>query len=81
VQDVFFADEMHTADWWWDVQVLPRSLFYVKAYKQITGNTPGWADCRSNHWDVRSDDYCQHLLRQESRAALYDNRKSSVDNI
>jgi len=24
--------EMHTADWWWDVQVLPRSLFYVKAY-------------------------------------------------
>jgi len=23
---------MHTADWWWDVQVLPRSLFYVKAY-------------------------------------------------
>jgi len=24
--------EMHTADLWWDVQVLPRSLFYVKAY-------------------------------------------------
>jgi len=24
--------EMHTADWWWDVQVLARSLFYVKAY-------------------------------------------------
>jgi len=24
--------EMHMADWWWDVQVLPRSLFYVKAY-------------------------------------------------
>jgi len=24
--------EMHTADWWWDVQVLLRSLFYVKAY-------------------------------------------------
>jgi len=24
--------EMHTADWWWEVQVLPRSLFYVKAY-------------------------------------------------
>jgi len=24
--------EMHTADWWWDIQVLPRSLFYVKAY-------------------------------------------------
>jgi len=24
--------EMHTADWWWDVHVLPRSLFYVKAY-------------------------------------------------
>jgi len=24
--------EMHTADWWWDVQVRPRSLFYVKAY-------------------------------------------------
>ena len=23
--------EMHTADWWWDIQVLPRSLFYVKA--------------------------------------------------
>jgi len=24
--------EMHMADWWWDVQVLLRSLFYVKAY-------------------------------------------------
>jgi len=24
--------EMHTADLWWDVQVLLRSLFYVKAY-------------------------------------------------
>jgi len=24
--------EMYTADWWWDVQVLPHSLFYVKAY-------------------------------------------------
>jgi len=24
--------EMHTADWWWDVQVQPRSLFYVKVY-------------------------------------------------
>jgi len=24
--------EMHTAHWWWDVQVLPRRLFYVKAY-------------------------------------------------
>jgi len=24
--------EIATADWWWDVQVLPRSLFYVKAY-------------------------------------------------
>jgi len=24
--------EMHKADSWWDVQVLPRSLFYVKAY-------------------------------------------------
>jgi len=24
--------EMHTADWGWDVQVLPRTLFYVKAY-------------------------------------------------
>jgi len=24
--------EMHTADWWWDVQGLPCSLFYVKAY-------------------------------------------------
>jgi len=24
--------EMHTADWWWDVEVLPHSLFYVKAY-------------------------------------------------
>jgi len=24
--------EMYTADWWWDVQVLSRSLFYVKAY-------------------------------------------------
>ena len=24
--------EMHMADWWWDVQVLPRSLFYVNAY-------------------------------------------------
>jgi len=24
--------EMHMADWWWDVQALPRSLFYVKAY-------------------------------------------------
>jgi len=24
--------EMHTADGWWDVQVLPRGLFYVKAY-------------------------------------------------
>jgi len=24
--------EMHTADCWWDVQVLPRSPFYVKAY-------------------------------------------------
>ena len=23
--------EMHTADWWWDVQVLPRSLFHVKS--------------------------------------------------
>jgi len=26
-----YAD-MHMADWWWDVQVLPRSIFYVKAY-------------------------------------------------
>jgi len=25
--------EMHAADWWWDIQVLPPSLFYVKAYK------------------------------------------------
>jgi len=24
--------EMQMADWWWDVQVLPRSLFYMKAY-------------------------------------------------
>jgi len=24
--------EMHMADGWWDIQVLPRSLFYVKAY-------------------------------------------------
>ena len=24
--------EMHTADWWWDVQVLLRPLFYVKGY-------------------------------------------------
>jgi len=24
--------EMHMADWWWDVQALLRSLFYVKAY-------------------------------------------------
>ena len=24
--------EMHTADWWWDLPVLLRSLFYVKAY-------------------------------------------------
>jgi len=24
--------EMHTADWWLDVEVLPCSLFYVKAY-------------------------------------------------
>jgi len=24
--------EMHTADWWWDVQVLLRSLFYVTGY-------------------------------------------------
>jgi len=24
--------EMHTSDWGWDVQLLPRSLFYVKAY-------------------------------------------------
>jgi len=24
--------EMHTAYWWWEFQVLPRSLFYVKAY-------------------------------------------------
>jgi len=24
--------EMPTADWWWDVQVLPRIRFYVKAY-------------------------------------------------
>jgi len=24
--------EMDTADWWWDVLVLPRSLFCVKAY-------------------------------------------------
>jgi len=24
--------EMHTGDSWWDVQVLPRSLFYVKGY-------------------------------------------------
>jgi len=23
--------EMHMADWWWDVQVLPYSLFYMKA--------------------------------------------------
>ena len=24
--------EMHTADWWWDVQVLLRRIFYLKAY-------------------------------------------------
>jgi len=24
--------EMHTADRWWDVQVLPHSLCYVKEY-------------------------------------------------
>jgi len=24
--------EIHAADWWWDVQVLPRSLLFVKAY-------------------------------------------------
>ena len=24
--------EMHTANWWWDVQVLLRRIFYLKAY-------------------------------------------------
>jgi len=71
--------EMHTADWWCDVQVLPRSLFYVKVYQWMTGNTPARGDCGSNHWDVRSDESHQLLRRQESKAGLYDDRKSSVD--
>ena len=24
--------EMHTANWWWDVQVLLHRIFYLKAY-------------------------------------------------
>ena len=31
---------MHTTDWWWDVQVLPCSLFYVKASNRSQETVP-----------------------------------------
>jgi len=72
--------EMHTADWWWDLQVLLCSLFYVKAYQYIIESTPGRGDCGFNYWDGRSDESYQLPRRQETRAGLYDDWKSFVEN-
>jgi Plavaka transposase len=44
--------EMHTADWWWDVQVSFLILFSMKHYSHIKGNTSARGDSCSDHWDV-----------------------------
>jgi len=46
---------MHTADWWWDIQVEFLDLFPGSADLLIIGDTSVWRNCCSNDWDVGSD--------------------------
>ena len=54
--------EMHTADWWWDVQVQRPNLLCGDVSILIVGDTSSWCDCSSDYWDVRSDP-SQQLFR------------------
>jgi len=44
--------EMHTEDWWWDIQVEFFYLFHGSADQVIIGDTSVWRNSCSNHWDV-----------------------------
>ena len=69
---------MHTADWWWHIQVQLPNVFSSDYSLLILGGSSTWCESYSDHLHVGSDKSHQLLLWQELVASISYSLKCSL---